>query len=252
MLSGGRPAASASTSLRVLQMNVFEDGLTDAPAAIGLSPEFAGRLGMLLRALGDDGQGAAFLGFKPSRDMSMLPPLTPVNSAASLFGYIDVVYNILYHTLGGEARVVGADGAVPPPGPDLGNSLRTLFLCSTVDESGAWATPRFEAALEKTVASVDDAAGAAEGIRSMRERTLDPAHGTLSWGRRTVEGIWKRTNNVWRDKWCRDLHAFLVPPAAADTAQVLSRFCRSGEEVVPPGCACRSTPLPIFQLSDWH
>jgi hypothetical protein len=53
-------------------------------------------------------------------------------------GYIDVVYSVVYHTLGGEARVVGADGTVPPPGPDLlGNSVRTLFLCTTVDESRA-------------------------------------------------------------------------------------------------------------------
>lgn len=226
--------------LRVLQINVFEDGLTDAPAAIGLSPEFTDRFNHLLLALSDDGSGNRFLCFKKARDLSVLPAVAPLISAAEFFGFVDLAYNVLYHPLGGEARLAdAADTSLPPPGPDLANCLRTLFLCSAVDDaSGAWSSPKFEAELEKALGSDAAAAATAGRIQAIRDRVFDRDHGTLGWDRGEVTAIWKRGNNAWHDKWCKDLSAFLAAEKdGADEHQLaaLMPICQSGTEALTHG-----------------
>jgi len=230
-----------ATSVRILQANVFEDGLTDAPGAIGLSEEFTTRFNRLLLSLSDDGAGNPFLCFKKSRDFSVLPAVAHLSSAAEFFGFLELVYDALYHVLGGEARLANnADGA-HPPGPDLANCLRTLFLSSAVDTASgaAWSSPKFEAELDKALGGNATAAAAADRIRAIRGRVFDTDHGILSWDRKEVEAIWKRGNNVWHDKWCKDLAAFLAADNGGADAQqqaALASICQSDTEELAPGC----------------
>lgn len=231
----GRPCVMIA---RVLQTNVFEDGLTDAPGAIGLSSEFSVRFNALLDSLSDDGTGQRFICFKMARDFSVLPQVAPLRTSAEFFGFLDLVYNILYHPLGGEARLADPDGGSQPAGPDLANCLRTLFLCSAVDEYGRWSTPRFEAELDKSVGGCDVSDAAQQmrrdRIQSIRGHVFDPDHGTLSWERSQVEAIWKRGNNVWHDKWCKDLRAFLADVENTEQLAALMSICRRGAEPAVP------------------
>ena len=112
----------------MLQTNVFEDGLTDAPGAIGLSPEFTVRFNALLDALSDDGTRRRFICFEKAQDFRVLPNVAPLRSSAELFGFLDLVYTILYHPLGGQARLAGPDGR--SRGPDLANCLPHSFFAA--------------------------------------------------------------------------------------------------------------------------
>jgi len=125
---------------RVVQWNVFEDGLTNAPGNIGWSAAFATRIDDLIHALSLGENGRRFYGFKPTRDFTVVPSVVVIDSGSRLFGYIDVAYASIYHSLGGEVLLDGG-------GPSLGNSLRTLYLKATRDEErgGRWETPEFRA-----------------------------------------------------------------------------------------------------------
>jgi hypothetical protein len=46
-----QPMASRAHRLRLLQSNVFEDGLTDSPGAVGFGGGFRGRMDALLQVL---------------------------------------------------------------------------------------------------------------------------------------------------------------------------------------------------------
>ena len=233
----------------VVQMNVFEDGLTDTPAAIGFSQEFGGKLAALLAVLSDDGVGRKYLGFKSARDLSVLPAVTPIDTPARFLGHLNQAYEIIYHPLGGEAFLdAGGPGDERNTGkePTLGNALRTLYFCAEQDEAGRWTTPEFETQLGKAMAGASDAGAARameEGARALRADAFDATCGTLSWSRAASARIWKRENNVWRDKWLgatSGLPVFLRPTDTPEQATALAGFCRHGEESVESGGGMQS------------
>ena len=102
-------------ALRLLHWNVFEDGLADTPASVGFTDAFSNSFSKLLAVLSastEDGEGSApstFYGFSKTRDFSELPDVTPIDSTASFFGFIDIVYTLIYHTLGGEAALTDSE-----------------------------------------------------------------------------------------------------------------------------------------------
>eukprot|EP00931_Biecheleriopsis_adriatica_P065588 TRINITY_DN40091_c0_g1_i1.p1 TRINITY_DN40091_c0_g1~~TRINITY_DN40091_c0_g1_i1.p1 ORF type:complete len:692 (+),score=139.46 TRINITY_DN40091_c0_g1_i1:128-2077(+) len=218
---------------RTLQWNVFEDGLTDAPGSVGFSPEFDRRFNALLAELSKDDACGQFYGFGLTRDFSQLPPVTAINSSAAFLGLIDVLYNSVYHTLGGETRL-----GSPSPGKELGNCLRSLFLKTTLadptrppSKDNPWQLTDFEHELEKMAgrpdsrsADLDSWAGQVSGIR---DSVFRPECGELVWQRSTLEGMWKRHNNCFRDKVNVDLAVFLRPHHGADNAlaMALHSFC---------------------------
>ncbi|CAK0792104.1 unnamed protein product, partial [Prorocentrum cordatum] len=223
-----RPRVSGAVPfvpMRVLQWNVFEDGLTDAPGSLGFSSEFDRRFSTVLGHLCRSGSGSDFLGFGKARDFSQLPPVGPIDSTSAFFSFIDVVYCALYHSLGGEARF--GDSA-PGDAPNLGNSLRTLFLHSAPTEPAGstspteWHTPRFDEELKKISAPT----AVADRVRRLRGQVFEPSRGVLSWDRASLDGVWKRDKNVWRDKWIPDLSAMMSPPPALEpeVAEALSRL----------------------------
>jgi hypothetical protein len=161
--------------LRIVHWNVFEDGLNQAPLAIGLDAAFTTRLDALLAALGGAGDGAGddgctdgvadrrFMGFDKARDFTQVPAAVPIDSTARLLGFVDVVYSAFYHVMGGElhfdddsgsgtdrGRGSAADSAgsmpLPPPPapPHLRMALRTLFLRTEQTSDGVWHAPDFE------------------------------------------------------------------------------------------------------------
>ena len=223
--------------LRVMHWNVFEDGLTDAPASLGFSLSFRGRLDALLAALSAGG-GKPFRGFQPSRDLKILPAAVDISSTTAFFGHIDVAYTCLYHSLGGEARF-GASAPGAPP--NLGNSLRTLYLHTRLADpppeagtpsapSRRWLAPCFEEEVRKATKGAPSAEAEAFAGRlgGLEQSVFDAGGGLLVWERAEVQDIWKRENNVWEDKWCKDLALFLAPPAdiTPAAAEALSHFCR--------------------------
>ncbi|CAE8588404.1 unnamed protein product [Polarella glacialis] len=210
---------SAISELRLLHANVFEDGLADTPGNLGFTADFRRRASELLRVLCDDGQGRLLYGFTPSRDLSRLPPTVPLASVESIFGFIDVLYSAFYHPLGGEARL----GLVAPgEPPNLESTLRGLFLRSTLADPSAppsptnpWQSfPGFEAALQDAFSSSSGGLSAEREaelrrrLRGIANDAFEPAQGSLSWERSTIEGIFKRHENVMRDKWDRYIAMF--------------------------------------------
>ena len=76
-----------------------------------------------------------------------VPGTSLISSTAALLSFVDVVYNNLYHPLGGSAKL-GCSEPDGVRGPRLGNALRTLFLYSvpqhkSCDETPNWSTPCF-------------------------------------------------------------------------------------------------------------
>ena len=138
------------SKVRLLHWNVFEDGLADTPASVGFSDDFSRRFSRLLSIVSDSGDGggalATFYGFVKTRDFSELPEVTPIDSTSSFFGFIDIVYTLIYHTLGGEAaladeelplaykarKAVLEDGGESALGRPVGGTLRSLFLHSSL------------------------------------------------------------------------------------------------------------------------
>ncbi len=156
--------------LRIVHWNVFEDGLNQAPLAIGMDAAFTRRLDALLAALGGGGAGDGdhesddrrFMGFDKARDFTRVPSAVPIDSTARLLGFVDVLYSAFYHNMGGELRF-GDDGAGDGGGaaaahsggrggaadsdarrPLLRMALRTLFLRTEQRPDGTWHAPDFE------------------------------------------------------------------------------------------------------------
>eukprot|EP00930_Biecheleria_cincta_P068698 TRINITY_DN5642_c0_g2_i2.p1 TRINITY_DN5642_c0_g2~~TRINITY_DN5642_c0_g2_i2.p1 ORF type:complete len:608 (-),score=123.97 TRINITY_DN5642_c0_g2_i2:56-1879(-) len=218
---------SNAAGVRILQWNVFEDGLTDSPGNLGFEPDFERGFSELLSHLAKGSADRPFYGFSKVRDFSQLPPVTVIDSTKRFFNFIDLAYSGLYHAFGGTARF---GSAAPGDKPDLGNTLRTLFLASKLPEqSGAfWTTPEFEHEIQKAALSDD----VADRVRHLREAAFDKVNGSLVWTRTAVDGqIWKRESNIWQDSWVKNLAAFVSPPANIESASAsaLSRFM----EVVP-------------------
>ena len=162
--------------LRVVHWNVFEDGLTQAPSAIGFQQSFMRRLDALLAALADDGDGNLFMGFGKARDFSVVPQAVPLDSTTRLLGFVDVVYSAFYHILGGELRF--DDKAVDDgQSPHLRMALRTLFLRTLHDVSeGVWHAPDFDVEVEKALRGHADVEARA---RRIKEAVFDERAGAL-------------------------------------------------------------------------
>ena len=225
--------ARVDAALRVLHWNVFEDGLADTPGTLSFSADFTARFDALLKHISEDGAGRPFLAFAPTRDFTQLPNTKPIGSSATFFGFLETLYNAVYHPLGGQARF---GTTAPGEPPDLGNTLRSLFLRSTIDdatlrpsEENRWRTPLFEAELAKVTSrlSAQQAADTRTRISNLADGVLHTRLGVLSWDYELACGLWKRENNVWRDKWEKELRLFLRPPAgiAESTRVALRRFC---------------------------
>lgn len=216
------------STTRVLHWNVYEDGLADTPGALGFSDAFRKSFASLLAALGGD----SFFSFNSTRDFAQLPEVTPVTSITSFFGLLDCVYNVLYHTIGGDVLL---DHRKP-----VGNALRHLFLHSYLAKARAvpgkdnpWGTPR---TFELAVSSADGEAENSE-ITSIRDSIFDAETGMLTWDRSIAERLEKRGSLVLH-KWMgidnsgiarrRGLRVFLDPPPDATTdpvkAAALARF----------------------------
>ena len=108
------PALHGDGYLTALQFNVFEDGLTLAPGSVGMTAAFERKLDRLLHRLCYGracSEGRPFYGFGKTRDMSSLPPVVAIETAARLLGFVDVCYTCLYHGIGGNVEL---HDAVPP------------------------------------------------------------------------------------------------------------------------------------------
>ena len=261
-------------STRFMHWNVFEDGLADTPACVGFSEAFSQRFSALLSVLNDSGEGASFYGFKRERDFSELPDVVPINNTAAFLGYIDLVYTLVYHCLGGEARLTedelpleyearkavwtrsggGVEGSTA--GVPIGGTLRSLFLQSSLahpaappSPSNPWKVDDFDEQLERLerLAAHPSAEKRAADLRAIRDSTFDPLSGTLSWTARVARRVWKRETLTYQ-KWMgitgagepstRGLRIFIAPPSgiSAAAAAALSRLCWVG----PGGQAIRA------------
>lgn len=197
----------APLRLRVLQWNVCGSGLTETPASLGFHHEFKEAFSALLQVLHRDKAGQAFWGFGKARDYTQLPPVREISSCSDFFSFIDLVYSLLYHPLGGEVRLGDS-----PPGdePDLQNTLRCLFLRSTVTDTSRppsttnqWTVPHFEH--EMNLISAPESV--TKQLQRMKERAFSPT-GSLSWDCDDIDGkVWKRQDNIWR-KWSKSVEIF--------------------------------------------
>ena len=211
--------------MRVLQWNVFEDGLADTPAAITFDDAFQKRFAAFLETLG----GASFVSFESSRDFTKLPDAVPLTSAKNFFGAIDCVYNIIYHNLGGSVELDGMP---------IGNVLRSLYLHSSQEDgSQTWTCPSFETELSK--AEMDGRAVAA--VRSIRDHIYDPMFGTILWPRSVGQRLVKR-GTVALHKWLglsskgeplhRGLHLFISPPQEATSNATTAAALRTLASII--------------------
>jgi len=253
-----------STKTRLMQWNVFEDGLADTPGCISFDVELTASFEALLKVLSDSGGkgGPDFHAFLPTRDFTTLPDVAPITSIRGFFDVIDVVYTLVYHVLGGDTRL-GKPASVDEPGfVPLRNSLRTLFLHSTLvrpadepnaDGTNQWSAPSFEREVQNATAPLSEpaAAAAADKIRAIRDGAFEMRDGTLSWDAGLARELWKKTTRADR-KWMglnnkdeqltRGLRIFVKPPAPLGTAAAaaLSTFCRVGP--------LSATPAALIEL----
>ena len=222
----GPMSHEANPITRILQWNVFEDGLADTPAALSFDDDFRSEFEALLVALG--GQEPLY-GFESRRDFTVLPSAVPLTTIEAFFGGIDCVYNLLYHSLGGEAQLEGSGATVP-----LGNSLRALFLSTRLDGS-AWVCPDPEPSPPKPRQVVRRPR---RPPRCAVDSAFDASTGSLAWSRSTAQRIRKRARLPWPSGWVspaageqlvRGLHLFLQPPAEASPMSPPPRkpFCTS-------------------------
>jgi len=204
--------AEKNQEVKLLQWNVFEDGLADTPGNIGLKKSFDEKFSALLKVLA----GKTFVGFKKVRSYKTLPPIAAIDSTKALFGYIDVMYSAMYHTFGGEARLA-VDAERSKNEPDLRNSIRTLFLQTSYDEiSQEWTAPAFE----EEVAKATDNEAVIDIIHGFKAQAFS-SQGYLTWAKDLMNGnvlkAWKRKDNIWNDKWLTDLNIFMTKFEALDT-----------------------------------
>ena len=212
--------------LKMLQFNVFEDGLTETPGAIGFRSDFRLRLTKLLRVLSGPGtSGQPFLGFASTRDFSGLPDVVILESTELLFGHLEVLYTMTSHFVGGECRI-DQGPSVSPDAIFLGNSLRTLFLHSA-REKGLWVAPDFDAELKKatrTLPTPDQRNIVADRLRSIRDLVWGATDGRISFPMSLAATLWKR-----------DVHVRLIGACSSI--------------VSPAPCDRRAVPLSLSRLS---
>ncbi|CAK0893363.1 unnamed protein product [Prorocentrum cordatum] len=216
-------------SLRLLHWNVCGSGLTETPASLGFHPEFEEDFSALLQVLHRDKEGEAFWGFSKARDYTQLPPIREIRSL--FFSFIDLVYSLLYHPLGGEVRLGTSS---PGDEPDLANTLRCLFLRTTLmdnskppSSSNHWTVPQFEREMELLPATED----VRRQLRRMKENAFSPS-GSLTWERSDVDQkVWKRQDNIW-SKWSSSVEIFKRQEGVTEkkTDDALTRFITFGYE----------------------
>ena len=235
-------------------MNVWEDGLTLAPGAVGFSPAFRARLDALLHSLcycPTTGQPSLY-GFSKARDFAVLPPAAPIDSTSALLGCVDVVYTVLYHALGGQVQLAPREEA---PGDNtargfdrtetrqkIGNAMRTLFLSSTRNPDGTWSTPDFglQFAEQKLCETTR------QDLRKVQTRVFDTRAGTLTWDRATATRFWKRGKNVLWDKWESTTEGPLVfidgrsSSPSQEINEALQLCCRRIEKICPHDAGMRT------------
>ena len=238
--SASRMRIESGDRLKLMQFNVFEDGLTDAPGAIGFPGGFRSRADALLAALALSADGVKFMGFETCRDFSRLPDLVAIQSLGALMTTVDIAYNVLYHAVGGETRW----GEELETGLPVGNALRCLFLhsCPISDnEEAGWSTPGYEEELKKAVAraALGQQAQTAAQISAIRDAALNLQDGSLTWRSDTMKQLWKRRDNVWQNLWMRDLAVFLDPRPRAGEQEDGGQL-----NVVAPDYFCQALPAP--------
>ena len=52
----------------------------------------------------------------------------------------------------------------------------------------------------------------------MRDGAFDSEWGSLVWSRDVLQSLWKRGKQVYRDKLCQDLKAFMQAPECSDSS----------------------------------
>ena len=139
---------------------------------------------MLLKELSAANAGAGtqdFRVFRQTRDFEKLPDSLPLTTTSRFFGHLSILYSIVFHVLGGEARVT----AVKEGSADvvyIRSCVRTLFLHSKQVRADFWTTPMFEQELEKATATLPTATAAYQAktyIRKLRNRIFDAETGTI-------------------------------------------------------------------------
>ena len=129
---------------------------------------------MLLKELSAANAGAGtqdFRVFRQTRDFEKLPDSLPLTTTSRFFGQLSILYSIVFHVLGGEARVT----AVKEGSADvvyIRSCVRTLFLHSK----------QFEQELEKATATLPTVTAAYQAktyIRKLRNRIFDAETGTI-------------------------------------------------------------------------
>ena len=139
---------------------------------------------MLLKELSGATAGAGtqdFRVFRQTRDFEKLPDSLPLTTTSRFFGHLSILYSIVIHILGGDAKVT----AVKEGSADvvyLRSCVRTLFLHSKQVHADIWTTPMFEQELEKATATLPTATSAYQAktyIRKLRNRIFDAETGTI-------------------------------------------------------------------------
>lgn len=138
---------------------------------------------MLLQELSSasaDGKTPEFHIFRRTRDFQQLPESVRLIKTSRFFGHLSNLYSIIFHHLGGEARLT----AIKDDDTDvyIRSCIRTLFLKSKQVRADLWITPMFGKELEKATANL--AAGTTVHevktlIRELREQIFDPKTGTI-------------------------------------------------------------------------
>eukprot|EP00966_Prymnesium_polylepis_P297337 6869761-Prymnesium_polylepis.1 len=169
---------------------------------------------------------------------------------------VDSLYNAVYHCVGGETILERSDATIA-----LGNSIRSLFLHSTLreptSEPGAhnpWLTPDFEHELARATAGASPtaAATAEEAIRAIRDGIFHAEHGTLLWPAPMSAEMSKR-GTVVLNKWMglsadgeRRMRGFRTPRARAEPRLQLTAHPRRPPHTrtVAICVSSRAPPLP--------
>ena len=155
----------------------------DTPEALGFDEAFREQFDALLQELSSasaDGKTQEFHIFRRTRDFQKLPDSVRLIKTSRFFGHLSNLYSIIFHHLGGEARVT----AVKDGGTDvhIRSCIRTLFLKSEQVRADLWITPMFNKELEKATTNLAPETAAYEArtlIRELRERIFDPKIGTI-------------------------------------------------------------------------
>ena len=155
----------------------------DTPDAVGFTQQFREQFDALLQELSSasaDGKTTEFHIFRQTRDFQQIPESVPLIKTSRFFGHLSNLYSIIFHHLGGEARVT----AVNEGGTDvyIRSCIRTLFLKSKQVRADLWITPMFGKELQKATSNLAVGTTVHEvkaSIRQLREQIFDPKTGTI-------------------------------------------------------------------------